>query len=89
MTDEKKGTNPFYAIVVVAGIVFTITGCAYGLLMVRSMNPSAPGAEQESGLLAFLDQHGFKVLLIELGVLGVASFAAMATDDFWSRKKSS
>ena len=88
MTDEKKGTNPFYAIVVLAGIVFTITVCAYGLLMVRSMNPSAPGAEQESGLLFFLDQHGFKVLLIELGVLGVASFAAMATDDFWTRKKS-
>ncbi|MFO0902747.1 MAG: hypothetical protein U0939_07090 [Pirellulales bacterium] len=87
MTDEKKkGTNPFYALVVVAGIAFTITVCAYGLLMVRSMNPAAPGADQESGMLAFLDQHGLKVLLIELAVLGVASFAAMATDDFWTRK---
>jgi len=79
MSGEKKATNPFYAIVVVAGIIFTLTVCAYGILMVRAMNPAAAGAGEESGLLAFLDKYGFRVLLIELAILGASSFAAMAT----------
>jgi hypothetical protein len=86
MASEKKRGNPLYALVVAAGLAFTLTACAYGVLMVRSMNRDASSSVASSPLLAFLDRHGFKLLMGELALLGVASVAAMATDDYWTKR---
>ncbi len=42
-----------------------------------------PGPHQ---LLAYMERNGEKLLLIELAVLTVATFAAMGTDSFWIRR---
>ncbi|MFO0871315.1 MAG: hypothetical protein U0935_20520 [Pirellulales bacterium] len=88
MTAPKKPGNPVYAVVVAAALLFALTACAYGVLMVRDSHPSAAGTAPESGLLAFLDRHGFRLLLGELAVLAVATVTAMATDDFWTKRRS-
>lgn len=84
-TDKKKG-NPIYSLVVIAGLAFTLTACAYGVLMVRSMNRQSSATVADSPLLSFLDRHGFKLLMGELAVLGVSTVAAMASDDYWSKR---
>lgn len=33
-----------------------------------------------------VDQYGFAALMIELGVLAGATFAAIATDEYWTRR---
>lgn len=81
---KKKLANPFYVLVVLAGIAFTVTACAYGVLVVRSLHPPRPTDPAPTGLLKFLDQHGTKLLLSELAILGAASFLAMGTDRYWS-----
>ena len=60
---ERKSTNPFYGLLVVVGIVFTVTACAYGVMTVRGLKPDeaaeASGAGAESSdLMTFLDRHG-------------------------------
>ncbi|MFO0819611.1 MAG: hypothetical protein U1A77_16810 [Pirellulales bacterium] len=86
MASEKKRGNPLYALVVAAGLAFTLTACAYGVLMVRSMNRDASSSVAASPLLSFLDRHGFKLLMGELTLLGVATVAAMATEDYWTKR---
>ena len=88
---ERKSTNPFYGLLVVVGIVFTVTACAYGVMTVRGLKPDeaaeASGAGAESSdLMTFLDRHGMPLLMGELGVLAVTTFLAMATDDYWARR---
>jgi hypothetical protein len=44
------------------------------------------GAAPEAGLVAFLDAHGVSLLMGELAVLAVVTFAAMGTDEYWTRR---
>lgn len=85
---EKKVFNPFYPLLVAAGMAFAITACAYGVMTVKMLQPA--GAEEVrqagAGLLYFLDRHGLTLLLSELGALGVLTVAAIGTDDFWARR---
>ena len=84
MTPRKKIVNPFYVLVVIVGVVFTVTACAYGVMTVRGLRPELSADGSGEGLMTFLDQHGFRLMLIELGVLAVCSVAAMVTDAMWS-----
>jgi hypothetical protein len=86
---KEKAVNPLYPVVVLSGVAFTLTACAYGVLMVRTQNPRNAGAVDASPLMVFLDNHGFMVLMVELAVLTVASVAAMATDDYWTARRDS
>jgi hypothetical protein len=86
---NKKAVNPLYPVVVLSGIAFTLTACAYGILMVRTQNPRTAGTVGDSPLLLFLDKHGFLLLMAELAVLTLASVAAMATDDYWTARRGS
>lgn len=84
----RKVFNPFYPLLVVAGLAFAITACAYGVMTVKTLQPA--GAEEVrqagTGLLYFLDRHGLTLLLSELAALAVFTFAAIGTDDFWTRR---
>ena len=88
MAGKNKPFNPFYPLLVVVGIAFSITACAYGVMTVKMLQPE--GAEEvrqgDTGLLPFLDRHGMTLLLSELGALAVLTFAAIGTDDFWTRR---
>jgi len=81
---EKEPINPFYILLVVLGIVFFITACAYGTMAYRAISPDK--AEQSSHeLMAFLDRHGMQLMGLELALLAGATFGAMWLDQFRAR----
>ncbi len=81
---KPKTANPFYILLVVVGVAFAVTACAYGVMAFAAMK-GAPDAAN-SGLFQFLDQHGVLVMGAELGLLGLFTFAAMSTDEFWRKR---
>lgn len=82
---RQKAVNPFYGVLVVAGIAFAITACAYGVMTLREIRGFA-AASGESTLMGFLRDYGGMLMTAELFVLGIATVAAIGTDDFWERR---
>ena len=80
---QSKPFNPFYIASLPAGIVFAITACAYVVMTVRGSDPQQSEA---TGLIALLEQHGLAILIGEIALLGLLTFAAIASDDFWTRR---
>lgn len=80
---QPKPINPFYVAALPVGILFAITACAYVVMMVQTAD--ARQAEP-MGLIAALEQHGVAILIVQLVVLGVLTFAAILSDDFWTRR---
>lgn len=99
MSKQRAAVNPFYVLLVIVGIAFTITACAYGVMAFKAVRsgavvtlherdaarPSQDGASGEA-LLEFLDQHGIELMAAELLLLGLATLAAMGTDQYWMRR---
>ncbi len=84
---RPKAVNPFYVLLMLTGVVFAITACAYGVMTVKFLDPwQLPEGQADSGVLAWLDRYGLYLLAGELAVLGILTAAAMLTDDFWSRR---
>ena len=80
---HSKPINPFYVASLPAGVVFAVTACAYVVMTVRASDPRRGDA---TGLIALLEQHGLAILIVEIALLGLLTFAAIATDDFWIRR---
>jgi fumarate reductase subunit D len=87
VAQQKRLANPFYVLLVIAGVAFGITACAYVLMIVVMKDPSQAAAVRDSGegLIHFMDKHGLRVMIVEIIVLAVATFAAIATDGYWNR----
>jgi hypothetical protein len=87
----KKAINPFYVLLVVAGVLFVITACAYGVMAVRLADPAraAETSRAGAGLIALMDRHGLTIMTVELIVLAIATIAAITTDGYWSRRATS
>lgn len=87
MSPRRRPVNPFYVLLVLTGIVFSVSACAYGVMAWRAIRVG-PSASDEAGrgLLTFLDQHGGKLLAGELAVLALATFGAIGTDSYWSQR---
>jgi hypothetical protein len=83
---RKPSTNPFYVAALPVGVLFVITACAYAVMTVQGLDPQRG---QEGGLVGLLAKHGTMIFVVELAVLGLLTFAAIATDDFWSRSSDS
>jgi len=79
---QNKPTNPFYGALLVVGVVFAITACAYCVMTVRGLEPRP----DEQGLMGVMSQHGLTILVVELVLLGVLTFAAIGTDEYWTRR---
>ncbi len=79
----KKKKNPFYTLLVGVGVLFAITATAYGVMTVTYLRASEERdpTENHHPLFQFLDANGFDVMLAELGLLGVLTFAAIAYDE--------
>ncbi|MBT5884314.1 MAG: hypothetical protein HOH50_08810 [Planctomycetaceae bacterium] len=67
--------NVFYFLLVVTGILFATTACAYGVMTVTFIR-AAEMTDQLSlepviqpPLIQFLDTNGFNLMIYELGVL--------------------
>ena len=69
---------------VVAGVVFCVTACAYGVMTVRKLRN--PYEADPPVFIQWMDEYGFQTMMIELVVLAFTCFAAMGTDSFWSRR---
>ena len=88
MSKEPKVTNPFYILLMVAGVIFALTASAYFVMALRMKSPGAAELDESAPftLVTFLDRHGMTVMIWELAALAVATFAAIGTDDFWTRR---
>jgi hypothetical protein len=87
MRRSKKSANPFYAILILAGLAFVVTAAAYGVMATRESRVAVSGKPaEEHALMKWMHDHGDAALLCELAVLGVATFAAIGTDEFWQRR---
>jgi hypothetical protein len=78
-----KIVNPFYAALVVVGVAFAITTCAYTVMSFRELDPLAP---EEGGLISLMKNHGLLILVVELGLLGILTVAAIGSDDYWTKR---
>jgi hypothetical protein len=78
-----KATNPFYALLIVVGVAFAISACAYGVMTVRGLDPQRA---EEGGLVGMMDQYGLTILVVELVLLGLLTLLAIGTDDYWTRR---
>lgn len=83
----KKSLNPFYVLLIPAGVAFVVTAFAYGLMAFRAVNAVRAEAGVHAGhaLNQWLRAHGDAALLIELAVLAFLTVAAIATDRLWER----
>jgi hypothetical protein len=99
---QQKSSNPFYILLVLAGIAFFITASAYGVMTVKGLYPEGTGTDMgtgpiglgdgqgtldQSSLMDWLDKNGFQLLMCELGVLAIFTFAGIGTDSYWSGRK--
>jgi hypothetical protein len=86
---SRKFANPFYGLLLIAGLAFAITATAYGVMAFRGreIRPAAAQASVgEHPLMAWMSQYGDATLMLELGALAACTFAAIATDDYWQRR---
>ncbi len=87
MKPSKKSANPFYALLVLVGLTFVVTAAAYGVMAVRESRAAATGEPvAEHPLMRWMHEHGNTALLTELALLGVCTFGAIGTDEFWQRR---
>ncbi len=89
MRRSRKFANPFYGLLLAAGIAFALTATAYGVMAFREARPAHPEAvvKEEHPLMLWLRRNGDRALLMELGLLAVGTFAAIGTDDYWQRRE--
>jgi hypothetical protein len=97
MQRSEKFANPFYGLLLAAGLAFALTAVCYGVMAFRGARPAvvvvaddvggdAPPAEHP--LITWMSHHGEAALLTELGFLAVFTFAAIGTDGYWQRRAS-
>ncbi len=79
----QKVVNPFYAALVVVGLAFAVTTCAYTVMSFRQLDPNSA---DEPGVSALLEHQGVTILVVELALLSVLTVAAIGTDAYWTRR---
>ena len=85
---SKKSANPFYALLLVVGVLFAVTATAYGVMFVQEVR-EASGETSEMAkhpLMNWMQRHGNTALVVELALLAAGTFGAIATDDYWQRR---
>jgi hypothetical protein len=91
MRRSNKFANPFYSLLLAAGIIFAVTATAYGVMAFREARPPAAGMSVAATtsthpLMAWMSKHGETALISELAFLAVFTFGAIGTDEYWQRR---
>jgi hypothetical protein len=91
MARNKQPVNPFYVVLLLVGIAFFLTASTYFVMTLRAdrLGRDAENVSQSNALMQFMHERGGQVLAIELGLLGLCTLAAMASDGYWSRRSQS
>lgn len=79
---EKRRNHPSYFVVVVLGVLFTVSACAYGVMSFRASRggDAYSATESDAGLMRLMRERGGTILAVEIVLLAIASVAAMASD---------
>lgn len=95
---KRRPSNPFYILLLLAGIAFAITACAYGVMTVRQLQATrVAGYEFDLDVdnvanvrdfNAIVDQYGAKAMMLELGFLVVGTVGAIAYDQHLDKNES-
>jgi hypothetical protein len=87
--NARKRLNPFYLLLVIAGLAFVVTAFAYGFMAFQQVNAIRAEAARNADhpLFQWLRVNGNRALLIELAVLAVLTVAAIATDRLWDQSQ--
>lgn len=90
---KKKPINPFYILLLLAGIAFAITACAYGVMTVRQLSAARVGGynfessnAEPADFNTLVDKHGPKVMILELILLGIGTAGAIAYDQHLDKR---
>ncbi len=86
MAKTAKTSNPFYVLLVLIGVAFLISACAYGVMAYGAVWGVERDGGSGSGLMRFMDEHGAILLGVELLLLGAFTVGAIGTDEFWQRR---
>ncbi|MBY0229820.1 MAG: hypothetical protein K2W96_11110 [Gemmataceae bacterium] len=77
----KEPHNPFYLLLLVAGLLFVATALAYAIVPVLEQKALDAGEPPPpSGFRDALRADGWRWLLYELGAIVILSFASMVLD---------
>ena len=84
---SKKAFNPFYLLLVIVGTTFVVTATAYGMMAyLQTMPDPKAAARLEHPLWQLMSTYGNVLLIAEIILLAIFSFAAMGTDSYWTRR---
>ena len=75
----RRRRNPFYVLLGLAGLAFTLTATSYCLSVLRGVRPETARLAR-TGLMSVMDRHGTAILVGELVVLAIATVGAVAFD---------
>ena len=86
MAKRKEPLNPFYVILVIIGVAFVVTACAFTLLLLQQNRTTAAGEFFTSNpLMRLVRDRGMTIMAMEVALLGIASLGAMWLDSHRSR----
>jgi hypothetical protein len=85
---SEKFANPFYGLLLAAGIAFALTAICYGVMAFHDARPviDAPVPQADHPLLAWMRERGEAALIVELAFLALFTMGAIGTDDYWQRR---
>lgn len=72
--------NPFYPLLGVVGVVFTVTAMSYCLSVLRGVRPETAADRGSHPIERLMDRHGTAILTGELALLAIATVGAIALD---------
>jgi hypothetical protein len=91
--EKQKPSNPFYLALIFFGVAFAVTASAYGVMMLVAIRQgNAPitlvktTLSERHPMMNFMEQHGFRLMLWELGLLALATTLAITTDVIRQRR---
>jgi len=76
----RRRRNPFYALLGIVGVLFTLTAVSSCLTVLRGVRPETAAVRGTHPLERLLDRHGTAILAGELAVLAIATVGAVALD---------
>jgi hypothetical protein len=88
---SHKFANPFYGLLLAAGITFALTAICYGVMAFHEVRPivadgAAAATQDDHPLFVWMRRHGEAALMIELAFLAAFTFGAIGTDEYWQRR---